>query len=285
MCTPRMLVVVAAVVAASCAQAVNVEQEKAALIAADTEWSKTGKDINKWASYFAPDATFAMASMPAMRGEKAIRAGIEPLMKAPGFNVSWKPTRAEVAASGDLGYTAGTFELTVNNAAGLPSTEKGNYITTWKKINGAWKVTEDAGGPDAPSPISSAHVVVPASKVTWVDPPPSVPSGAKLAVISGDPSQPAPFTIRLRLPAGYRIAPHWHPTDEHVTVLSGTFAAAMGKAWDDKALGDLPAGSYAVMAATMPHYATAKTATTLQVHGMGPFVLNYVNPADDPSRR
>jgi ketosteroid isomerase-like protein len=280
-----MLVFVATVAAASCAQTINVEQEKAALMTLDTEWSKTGKDIEKWVSYFAPDATFAMAAMPAMRGEKAIRQGVGPLMKAPGFNVAWRPTRAEVAASGDLGYTAGTFELTVNNAAGLPSTEKGNYLTTWKKINGAWKAIEDAGGPEAPSPVSSAHVVVPASKVTWVDPPPSVPPGARLAVISGDPSQPAPFTIRIQMPAGYKIAPHWHPTDEHVTVLSGTFAAAMGKAWDDKAIADLPAGSYAVMPATMPHYAMAKTPTVLQVHGMGPFVLNYVNPADDPSQK
>ena len=59
----------------------------------------------------------------------------------------------------------------------------------------------------------------------------------------------------------------------------------MGTAWDDKALADLTAGSYAVMSANMPHFAIAKTPTVLQVHGMGPFVLNYVNPADDPSKK
>ena len=106
-----------------------------------------------------------------------------------------------------------------------------------------------------------------------------------MAAISGDPSKHEPFTIRLQLPAGYTLRPHWHPTDEHVTVLSGTFSASMGETFDEKALTDLPAGSYAVMAATMRHFARAKTAVTLQVHGMGPFIVNYVNPADAPTTK
>ena len=279
------VVVVAAVVVASCAPTVNVEQEKAALMAADQEWSTTTKDIDKYVAYFAPDATMAFHGAPAIKGQNAIREQIGAMMKAPGYNATWKPTRAEVGASGDLGYTVGAYEITMNNAAGLPATEKGKYVTTWKKINGSWKVADDIGNGDAPTPISSAHVVVPAPAIKWGDPPPSVPPGAKLAVISGDPSKPEMFTIRLQFPNGYKIAPHWHPTDEHVTVLSGTMAAAMGQSWDDKALANLPAGSYAVMAATMPHYATARGATVVQVHGMGPFVLNYVNPADDPSKK
>jgi len=277
--------VVAAVVAASCAQTVNVELEKAALLAVDAEWSKTGKDFDKWMSFWAPNGTMAMPGMPAMTGEKAIRDGIGPLFKAPGFTVSWKPTRAEVSSSGDLGYTVGTYELTVHNAAGLPSTENGKYLSTWKKIDGAWKALDDTGNSDAPTPVSSAHVVVPAAAVKWGDPPPSLPAGAKLAVISGDPGLPEPFTIRLQFPNGYKIAPHTHPTDEHVTVMSGTFAAGMGQAFDEKALGDLAAGSYAVMSATMPHFGMAKGTTVVQVHGIGPFVLNYVNPADDPSKK
>jgi quercetin dioxygenase-like cupin family protein len=127
--------------------------------------------------------------------------------------------------------------------------------------------------------------VVPASAVKWTDAPPSLPPGAKLAVISGDPGTPEPFTLRLQMPNGYRIAPHTHPTDEHVTVLSGTLAAAMGETFDAKALGDLGAGSYAVMSADMPHYVMARGTTVVQVHGIGPFVFNYVNPADDPSKK
>ncbi len=281
----RLLILVVAVVVASCAPTVNVEQEKAALLSLDAEWSKNAADIEKYMSNFAPNASMKFGAAPPMSGVQAIRAGLEPLSKAPGFNASWQPARAEVTSSGDLGYTTGSYAVTVNNTAGMPSTEKGTYLTVWKKIDGVWKALESSGGSDAPAPISSAHVVVPASAVKWIDPPPSVPPGAKMAAISGDPSKPEPFTIRLQLPAGYTLAPHWHPTDEHVTVLSGTFSAAMGKAFDDKALGDLPAGSYAVMAATMPHFARAKTATTLQVHGMGPFVVNYVNPADAPGKK
>jgi quercetin dioxygenase-like cupin family protein len=106
-----------------------------------------------------------------------------------------------------------------------------------------------------------------------------------MAVLVGDPTKPEPFTVRLQLPDGYTMAPHKHPTDEHVTVLSGRFVAAMGKTWDDKALAEFAPGSYAVMVAGMPHYATAKGTTVVQVHGVGPFVVDYVNPAGDPSSK
>ena len=277
--------VVAAVFAASCAQTVNVEQEKAALMATDAEWAKTAGDVDKMMSFVAPDATFGSAGMPEVKGDKAIREVFGGMTKAPGFKLTWKATRADVSAAGDLGYTAGTYEMTANNAANVSVTEKGKYLTTWKKINGSWKVTEDYGGGDAPVPLSSPGVVTPAAAVKWGDVPPFLPKGAKLAVLVGDPSKPEPFTVRLQMPDGYKIPPHTHPTDEHVTVLSGTFRAAMGEKWDDKALGDFAPGSYANMAASMPHYAAAKGATVVQVHGVGPFVVNYVNPADDPSKK
>jgi ketosteroid isomerase-like protein len=277
--------VAAVAVATSCARTVNVEQEKAALLAADAAFGQSARDIDKFTAHFTPDGSLSLNGMPTLKGPQAIKEAIGPLMKAPGYGLTWQATRAEVAASGDLGYTVGTYELTMHNAAGVPATDKGKFLTTWKKIDGAWKVFDDFGNSDLPPQVSSAHVVVQASAVTWVDPPPSVPPGAKMALISGNPANPEPFTIRLQLPAGYTLRPHWHPTDEHLTVLSGTFSAAMGKEFDDKALGDLPAGSYAVMAATMPHFARAKTAVTLQVHGMGPFVVNYINAADSPAKK
>lgn len=131
---------------------------------------------------------------------------------------------------------------------------------------------------------ASAHVLVRPLELKWGEAPPALPKGARFAVLSGDPGSAGPYTIRLKLPAGYKIAPHWHPTDENVTVISGMFSLGMGDTFDQKSMKALPAGGYAVLPAEMRHYAWTKTGATVQVHGMGPFVINYVNPADDPSK-
>ncbi len=130
-----------------------------------------------------------------------------------------------------------------------------------------------------------AHVLLTPSEVKWGDPPPIFEKGASFSVISGDPSKGGIYVVRLKMPAGYKIAPHWHPTDEHVTVLSGSFALGMGEKFDKASMKTLPAGGYALLPAEMRHFAMATTAATVQVHGEGPFALTYVNPADDPSKR
>jgi quercetin dioxygenase-like cupin family protein len=134
----------------------------------------------------------------------------------------------------------------------------------------------------AQQPAAGTHVVVAARDVVWGAAPPVLKAGAQFAVIAGDPGQPGPFVIRLKVPAGYTIAPHWHPSDENLTVISGTFAVGMGDTLDAKAAQDLAPGAFALMPAQMRHYAVARTAAVVQVHGTGPFTLNYVNPADDP---
>lgn len=136
----------------------------------------------------------------------------------------------------------------------------------------------------AQEPKMSTHVALTDADVKWGPPPPSLSKEAQFAVVSGDPTKAGPFVIRLKFPAGFKVAPHWHPTDEHVTVLSGTMALGMGEKFDPSAMKELGAGSFALLPAEMRHFAMAKTAAILQVHGMGPFVLNYVNPADDPSK-
>ena len=280
-----LILVAVAIAGAACVSKGEIEEEKAALMAVDAEWARSTASADTFASFVAPDGTIAVSGAPGIKGPAAIRAAFEPMMKAPGFALTWQATRAEVSASGDLGYTAGNYTLKTRTPSGIPVTENGKFQTVWTKIDGAWKVLEDSVTSDTPPALVSRHVVVPASAVKWMDVPPDLPPGAKLAVISGDPSLPEPFTLRLQMPNGYRIAPHTHPTDEHVTVLSGTFAAAMGETFDDTALGDLAAGSYAVMSADMPHYGVAKGTTVVQVHGMGPFVINYVNPADAPAKK
>jgi len=121
--------------------------------------------------------------------------------------------------------------------------------------------------------------------VKWGPPPPVFPSGAKFAVIAGDPGKTGLVTVRFQMPAGYKIPPHFHPTDEHVTVLKGQFAIGMGDAFDEARAMVLGPGGYGIAVANMHHYAFAKTAATIQVHMQGPFAITYVNPADDPSRK
>ena len=120
-------------------------------------------------------------------------------------------------------------------------------------------------------------------QMKWSPPPPFVAPGAQLAVLEGDPSASSgDFTIRLKMPDGYKIAPHWHPKRENVTVISGTFKVGMGDKFDESKLMNFPAGSFAYLDPDMHHYATASGPTIVQVHGMSPLQFNYVNPADDP---
>ncbi len=137
-----------------------------------------------------------------------------------------------------------------------------------------------------PTPLASAspstHVMINPVQVKWGAPPPAFRKGARFAVLSGDPAAAGPFTIRLKLPAGYRISPHWHPTDENVTVISGTFSLGMGEKFDRASTTTLTAGGYALLPGEMRHFAWTRGGATVQVHGTGPFVLNYVNAADDP---
>jgi len=126
------------------------------------------------------------------------------------------------------------------------------------------------------------HVALTPADIKWGEAPPMLPPGAKAAVLEGDPGKAGAFTIRLRMPGGYKIPPHWHPTVEHVTVISGTFNLGMGDKFDDTKGTALPAGSFGYMGVKMRHYAWATGETEVQVHGMGPFALHYVNPADDP---
>ena len=272
---------VSLLVLAGCARTVNVEQERTALMTVDREWSQAAKDLDKWGSYFATDATAYPAGMPAVTGVDAIKKTFDEMMKSPGFALSWTAAKADVAASGDIGYTTGTYEMTAAGAM-----EKGKYLTIWKKQGGAWKVTDDIFNSDAPPQISpTQHTMLAPGDVKWVDPPPSLPKGSRLAVIAGDPTQAQPFVIRAQVPAGYKVPPHWHPGDENLTILSGTVAVGMGDQFDESRMTAVPAGGYAALPAQTHHYFLAKTAATFQVHGMGPFVINYINPADDPSKQ
>jgi quercetin dioxygenase-like cupin family protein len=129
---------------------------------------------------------------------------------------------------------------------------------------------------------TSDHIMWSAAGLKWSDGPPSLPAGAKIAVLEGDPAKEGLFTIRLQMPAGFKIPAHTHPSAEHVTVISGTLNLGMGPKFDDGLAQAMTAGGYAVMPAGMQHFAGSKDGCIVQVHAMGPFEVKYVNPADDP---
>jgi hypothetical protein len=123
-------------------------------------------------------------------------------------------------------------------------------------------------------------------QIKYGPPPPFLAPGSQLAVLEGDPTAATgDFTIRLKMPDGYKIAPHWHPKRENVTVISGNFKVGMGDKWDDTKMMTFPAGSFAYLDPDMHHYAMASGDVVVQVHGMSPLQFNYVNPADDPSKK
>ena len=129
---------------------------------------------------------------------------------------------------------------------------------------------------------ADAPMVMNADSLQWGEGPPSLPPGAQVAVMAGDPGKPGFVSMRAKLLAGYTVRPHTHPTDEHVTVLSGTMAFGMGDTIDAKSEQTVTQDGYFTAKANMHHYAIAKTAAVIQIDLEGPFGITYINPADDP---
>lgn len=146
------------------------------------------------------------------------------------------------------------------------------------------KPSPSSEAPSAPTGQAS-HAVVSRNGEQWGPAPAVFPPGAEMAVLQGDPSKSEPFTVRLRLPNGYKIPPHTHPTTENVTVLAGTFLAGNGTQFDESQMEALPQDAFLSIPAEHAHYAMARGLTVVQVHAIGPFALTYVNAADNPVTR
>jgi len=128
------------------------------------------------------------------------------------------------------------------------------------------------------------HFMVAPAELKWTDAP-AVAPGAKIAVIEGPLNKAVPFTFRLRLPENAKIAPHTHPAYERVTVLSGTFYFTAGDRYDAAKTRALGPGSVAIMPPGMPMFGYTKEETVIQLHGVGPWGLAYLDPADDPRKK
>lgn len=125
-------------------------------------------------------------------------------------------------------------------------------------------------------------VTATADSLKWVDAPPGLPKGAKVALLHGDPSKPGLFVMRAKLPANYKIPAHWHPAEEILTILTGTFYLGHGDKLDTKEGKAHPAGSFISMPPKMHHFAYTKKETIIQLSTVGPWGITYINPADDP---
>ncbi len=128
-------------------------------------------------------------------------------------------------------------------------------------------------------------IIYEAAEVEWKNGPASFEAGSQFAVLEGDPSKDGYFNMRLKLPDGFRIAPHWHPQFERVTVISGTFLLGHGDSGDRNATQRLEAGSYFSMPPEMIHYAITEGETIVQLATMGPWNIIYVKDEDDPRKR
>ena len=149
-------------------------------------------------------------------------------------------------------------------------------------IVAAWSVGNGFGDHKTESMEASIHKP---DGLKWQDGPPSLPPGAKIAVLEGDPAKEGPFVFRVKVPDGYRIPPHTHPKPERVTVISGEFHLGMGDKFDQSKGEAMPAGTYGTWPAGMKHFVWVKGDTVVQFHGNGPWAIEYLNPADDPRNR
>ena len=129
---------------------------------------------------------------------------------------------------------------------------------------------------------SSAYSI---PEIKWGPAPPVLPAGAQVAVLQGNPFASGTYTLRLKMPKGYIVPPHFHPTDEMVTVISGNLLFAHGDSVNRKAATPLHAGGFFTAAKGEHHYVVARAPTIVQIHGEGPFVITYVHPQDDPQKK
>jgi hypothetical protein len=182
-------------------------------------------------------------------------------------------------------FLLGTPALSHDEAAGKQTGRSAEKQTEMSGRGGSGQAGERKLAKD--SRISAVDmgqtITVRPDELKWGDAPPGLPRGAKVAVLEGDPSKPnAHYTLRLKVPANYKVAPHYHPADERITVLSGTFMFGHGDKWDASQLKSYSVGTFYGLPAGMTHFAQAKQETVMQIEGLGPFEIYYINPADDP---
>jgi hypothetical protein len=136
-----------------------------------------------------------------------------------------------------------------------------------------------AGAMEQPS-----HMILTPGTLHWMPVPPVLPRGAQMAVLAGDPSKEGVFVLRVRMPANYKFMPHWHPTQESFTVVSGQMFLGTGDKFDKSKAEPVPTGGFASIPALHHHFAFTEGETVIDLVAYGPFQIYYVNPADSPQK-
>lgn len=196
---------------------------------------------------------------------------------------AWKDLTYEPSGNGAV-TVVGRFDWTGNAGPTITA----SYSALLVKQDGQLRIRVEDESWDArlmPMVSSTTPVYHPGESLTWVDAPPAMPPGLKMALLEGDPTKPGLFTMRIKFPAGSRIMPHTHSQVEHATVVQGTLHIGMGATFDSLATKPMKAGSFGYWPPGMQHYAWFEGEVILQLHGQGPWTITYVNPADDPRNK
>lgn len=252
--------------------------------ALDSTWlvAFAARDSVKLATFYASDAVGMYPNMAIVRGSVTLGRANAQQAGTPGMKLTATP--GPIRVSGNLATSTGTYRMTYNSPSG-PVVDSGSYVEVLQKTGGQWKIINEIVTSHAPMATmavfdtASAMGMTGASGVSWGDlKVTGFPAGAKIAVIHGDPGSSGDYTVRLQFPAGYQFPVHWHPKAEHVTVLSGTFLLGMGGTRNDAAVKTYQAGDFLYVPARNPHFGGAKSATVIQLHGIGPFAINLGTP-------
>src|SRR5438477_4087504 len=230
----------------------------------------------------APDAVVMFSNAPLARGSREVREIYSEMVKTPGLQLHWIPTKIDVT-SPTSATEYGTYTESFDSPGGKMR-DAGNYVVLWRRIDGRWRIVLDAPSTTTPLPASMPaespdFVGRAGNALTWSDfSPPGFPPGGKISVLHGDPFSPGQFALRLQLPDGYQIPLHWHPNAEYLTVLSGGLQMGLGNAVDLKSANRYEAGDFLFIPGREAHFGQAQGATVLQITGNGPFVLNLGMP-------
>ena len=155
--TSHLIALTMAILVVGCApesgEPIDLDAERLAILDADRAWSETPPDVEAFVSVFADGGRFLPPEAPEAHSREDIQEAVSGMFSLPGFSLSWSPNFAGVSQAGDLGYSIGTFEFTVDDAEGNPVTRNGKYTTVWRKQeDGQWKVVADTPNFDSPAP-------------------------------------------------------------------------------------------------------------------------------------